>query len=142
MLDAMDAGQRREVSPDWLARAEQQTEPDPWTLGFAIHSRETARLIGRCGFKGPPDPDGHVEIAYGVEPRYEGNGYAAEAAAALVQFAFSDSRVRVVRAHTVSNSGASARVLLKCRFGCVGQVVDPEDGLVWRWERPRTGDHA
>jgi len=28
-----------------------------------------------------------------------------------------------------------ARVLECCGFECVGEVMDPEDGLVWRWER-------
>jgi RimJ/RimL family protein N-acetyltransferase len=31
---------------------------------------------------------------------------------------------------------ASARVLAKCGFRRVGEVIDPEDGLVWRWEKP------
>jgi hypothetical protein len=26
------------------------------------------------------------------------------------------------------------RVLEKLGFTCVGEVVDPEDGLVWRWD--------
>jgi hypothetical protein len=26
------------------------------------------------------------------------------------------------------------RVLGKLAFTCVGEMVDPEDGLVWRWE--------
>jgi RimJ/RimL family protein N-acetyltransferase len=76
-----------------------------------------------------------VEIAYGVEEEERGKGYATEAAAGLVRFAFEDGRVRLVRAHTMENSNASARVLVKCGFRCTGQVTDPEDGIVWRWER-------
>ena len=30
---------------------------------------------------------------------------------------------------------ASTRVLRKCGFVHIGEVVDPEDGPVWRWER-------
>jgi ribosomal-protein-alanine N-acetyltransferase len=41
----------------------------------------------------------------------------------------------VVRAHTLPNPNASTRVLTKCGFHRVGEVIDPEDGLVWRWER-------
>ena len=32
---------------------------------------------------------------------------------------------------------ASTRVLTKCGFRHIGQVIDPEDGPVWRWERHR-----
>src|SRR5205085_256855 len=90
--------------------------------------------IGQCGFKGPPDGEGCVEIAYGIDPEHRGNGYATEAAGALVQYAFASDLVRVVRAHTLPELNASTRVLSKCGFRNVGEVVDPDDGLVWRWE--------
>ena len=130
----MDARDKAELSPDWLARLDACTTSDPWVLGFSVVHTGTGAGVGSCGFKGPPDADGAVEIAYGVLPAYQNKGYATEAAAALVRFAAASGQVRVVRAHTLDRTGASARVLGKCRFECVGQVLDPEDGLVWRWE--------
>jgi RimJ/RimL family protein N-acetyltransferase len=76
-----------------------------------------------------------AEIAYGVNPEYQGKGYATEAAAALVSYALGTGQARVVRAHTLPEPNASTRVLSKCGFRQVGEVIDPEDGLVWRWER-------
>ena len=105
--------------------------------GFAVVDPESASVIGSAGFKGPPDQEGVVEIAYGIVPASEGRGYATEAAAALVTFAFSDNRVRLIRAHTLPTPNASTRVLAKCGFERVGEVVDPEDGLVWRWQRSK-----
>jgi ribosomal-protein-alanine N-acetyltransferase len=134
-IERMDAGQRAELSPDWLARVDAATEADPWILGFDLVLREIDAPIGTCGFKGPPGPDGIVEIAYGVAPDHQGKGYATEAAEALVAYAFSSGQVRAVRAHTFSQANASTRVLEKCGFQLVGEVIDPEDGLVWRWER-------
>lgn len=87
--------------------------------------------------KGPPDQGGVVEIAYGVDPEYQGRGYATEAARALVNFAFRSGQVCLVRAHTRAENNASMRVLAKCGFEPIGEVVDPEDGLVWRWELQR-----
>jgi len=43
----------------------------------------------------------------------------------------------MIRSHTYGADNASARVLTKCGFKEVGQVMDPEDGMVWRWERVR-----
>ena len=40
-----------------------------------------------------------------------------------------------VRAHTLPQPSASTRVLTKCGFRHIGAVIDPEDGLVWRWEK-------
>ena len=69
--------------------------------------------------------------------RSPGKGYATEAAEALVSYALADPRVRVVRAHTFEKANASTRVLTKCGFGYIGEVIEPEDGLVWRWEKRR-----
>lgn len=136
-IEAMPAADRAEVSPDWLARVRGLTKPDPWLLGFAVVDRASGAVVGTCGFKGPPDADGAVEVAYGTSPEHRGCGYATEAAVALADFALADGRVRVVRAHTKPDNGASQRVLTKCGFRCVGEVMDPEDGLVSRWERAR-----
>ena len=81
--------------------------------------------------------EGVVEIAYGIDPDHQGRGYATEAAAALVEFALATDTVRLVRAHTLPESNASTRVLTKCGFEHIGEHIDPEDGLVWRWERGR-----
>ncbi|HXF95768.1 MAG TPA: GNAT family N-acetyltransferase [Gemmatimonadales bacterium] len=124
-----------EVSPAWIAALRDSSEPDPWRFGFFVVDRESGQVIGSAGFKGPPDPDGVVEIGYGVVPQHEGRGYATEAAAALVRFAVASRRVRVVRAHTLPVANASTRVLLKCGFRHIGTVIDPDDGPVWRWER-------
>ena len=124
-----------EVSPEFLARLRTATEPDPWTHGFALVHAADRTVIGAAGFKGPPAADGAVEIAYGVVPAYQGRGFATEAAHALVAYAFASGRVRVVRAHTLPEPNASTRVLAKCGFRYVGEVVDPEDGRVWRWEK-------
>ena len=50
-------------------------------------------------------------------------------------FAFRSGLVRVVRAHTRLEGEASMRVLRKCGFERIGQFMDPENGLVWRWEK-------
>jgi len=126
-----------EVSPEWLAKLEAAETPDPWTYGFAVVHVQDQVVIGMGGYKGPPGVDGMVEIAYGIVPAYEGSGYATEVAEALVAHAFSTDGVRLVRVHTLPTANASTRVLQKCGFTRVGEVVDPEDGPVWRWERAR-----
>ena len=133
-IDAMSDADRAQVSPDWLARAKAATTSDPWVHGFAMVQRESGKTVGSCAFKGPPDGEAVVEIAYAVNPAHQGKGYATEAALGLIDYAFRSGRVRVVRAHTLPHENASTHVLTKCRFSCLGEVMDPEDGLVWRWE--------
>lgn len=131
-----------DVSPAWLERLRASTGYDPWNHGFAIVEGDSDTVVGVAGFKGPPDGDGVVEIAYGIVPAREGRGYATEAAAALVDFAERDPRTRIVRAHTLPERNASTRVLTKCGFELLGDVIDPEDGLVWRWERTAAPQRA
>ena len=138
-IERLSPADRAEVSPEWLDRM-RASPPSPWTHGFAIVDAATGSTIGGCGFKGPPGDDGAVEIAYGIDAEYRGRGYAKEAAAALVELALG-AGARVVCAHTRPENGASARVLRACGFVLRGDVMDPEDGLVRRWEllRPSAG---
>jgi [ribosomal protein S5]-alanine N-acetyltransferase len=135
MVDAMSPEDRAQVSADWLAALRASKSVDPWRHWFNIVLSDTDRIVGSCGFKGPP-AEGFVEIAYGIEPGHQGNGYATEAAEALTNFAFVQN-VPTVRAHTLPEVNASTRVLTKCGFQQIGQVIDPDDGPVWRWERYR-----
>jgi RimJ/RimL family protein N-acetyltransferase len=134
-IEAMPPADRAEVSPDWLARVRVTKPGDVWALAFDVVERATGSSVGGCGFKGPPDAGGMVEVAYGIEPDQRGRGYATEAADALTAFAFASGRVRLVHAHTKPENPASERVLAKCGFARLGEVADPEDGLVCRWER-------
>jgi RimJ/RimL family protein N-acetyltransferase len=148
------------ASPEYLAQIQTASAPNPWRFGFAIvhkidneasRSRATSTgkparigepggesinvVIGMCGFTGPPDANGAVEMAYGIAPSYQGKGHATEAAAALVRFASADPRVRIIRAHTLPENNPSTRVLEKCGFSKTGEIHDPENNLVWRWEK-------
>lgn len=123
-----------DVSPEWLARLRTTADADPWRHGFFVVDREQRAIIGTAGFKGPPDSNGMVEIAYGIVPSSEGRGYATEAAMALVRFALDTPGVTLVRAHTLPEANASTRVLTKCGFRHTDDVIDPDDGPVWRWE--------
>jgi RimJ/RimL family protein N-acetyltransferase len=108
---------------------------DWWTPYLFVHREERA-VIGLGGFKGPQDETGMVEFGYGIAPAYRQQGYATEAALALMAYASSCAGVTLLRAHTLPEVNASTRVLAKCGLVKVAEVIDPQDGLIWRWERP------
>jgi len=124
----------KEVSPQWLAQLQATKVADPWTHGFGVLHLASKKVIGAAGFKGPPSIDGAVEIAYGIVADYQGGGYATEAAGALMTYAMNSGSVCLIRAHTLPTQNASTRVLTKCGFKFIGEIIDPEDGSVWRWE--------
>jgi RimJ/RimL family protein N-acetyltransferase len=105
----------------------------PW-CGYLVVNDATRMFIGTCGFKGAPGADGTVEIAYFTFPENEHRGYATQMARALTDVARRSGGARRVIAHTLPEKNASTRVLEKIGMSLQGEVTDPEDGRVWRWE--------
>jgi [ribosomal protein S5]-alanine N-acetyltransferase len=93
-----------------------------WTFWYMLlrHGTEGTTAIGICGFKGAPSQDGTVEIGYSVLGDYQRCGYASEAVAALVAFAFGHAEVQRVAAETMPDLTPSKRVLQKNGFHQVG----------------------
>jgi RimJ/RimL family protein N-acetyltransferase len=126
-----------EVSQAFLQRLNTSTASDPWRDGFGVLHLPENCVIGLCSYGGPPGADGIVEISYGIVPAYEGRGYATEAAQMLIAHALTSGSVRTVRAHTLPEHNASTKVLTKCGFKLIKEIMHPEDGLIWVWESTR-----
>lgn len=94
-------------------------------------------LIGSCGYKGPPDKEGVVEIGYEIAKPFRNRGLATELAQGLIHQAFSHKEVTAVKAHTLAEINASGSVLTKCGLEKVAELFDPEDGEIWQWILPR-----
>ncbi|CAJ37953.1 putative acetyltransferase (GNAT family) [Methanocella arvoryzae MRE50] len=77
-------------------------------------------LIGNGGFTSRP-VNGTVAIGYSVLRQYQGRGYATEAVAALVQWAFEHTEVDRIIAEVVNDNVRSVRVLEKNSFHLVGK---------------------
>jgi [ribosomal protein S5]-alanine N-acetyltransferase len=131
-LDAMDAATRAQISADWWEKFQASADVDPWVHGFSLLIDDGTH-VGIGSFKGPP-VDGAVEIAYAIVPEHQSRGFATAAARAMVEFAFRSGAVQSVRAHTLPDGNASQRVLQKAGFQYVGDYIDPDDGLVRRFE--------
>ena len=133
-VSSLPAEVRSEISPAWLSAVSRLTTADPWYCMFQIRMMAGGVVAGSCAFKGPPDEFGAVELAYGVEGPWQGQGIATEAVRLLLKFCRGQSAVQSVIGHTVPDNAGSARVLEKCGFVCCGPVQHPEDGEVNRWE--------
>jgi ribosomal-protein-alanine N-acetyltransferase len=138
MVASMSQVDKAMLSKEWLDMVNGPVEPDGWVLGFTVKLKGQEEGIGNAGYKGRPNAEGIVEIAYGIAPEHQGQGYATEAVEGLTQFAYSHPEVKLVIAHTLPETNASTRVLTKCGFTKTGETMDPEDGLVWRWEKSPT----
>ncbi|MFY4775590.1 GNAT family N-acetyltransferase [Metabacillus sp. RGM 3146] len=99
---------------------------------WAIIRREDDHMIGDLGFKGKPNLDGSVEIGYGLAPSVRNNGYATEAAKALMEWAFATGKVHKVIAQCLKENAASIKVLKK-----LGMMQTHSDEEMIYWERNR-----
>ena len=101
---------------DWLARA----------IVFRTNGRPMA---GHIGFHGPPDVIGRAEMGYTVLPKFQRQGYATEAATAMMEWARIQHRVTSFYLSISPQNTASLAMAAKLGFRQVGEQIDEEDGL-------------
>ncbi len=119
-----------------LDRLLESEDENNWWTYFPIH-RQDNKLIGSGGYKGKPTTDGSVELGYEIATTYRNRGLATEMTRGLIENAFNDKRVKSINAHTLGQENPSTKVLQKCGFQKVQEIIDPEDGLLWKWELTR-----
>lgn len=94
-----------------------------WPI-FALGSNE---LIGCCGLR--PHNKSSYEIGFHLRPKFWGQGYAAEAADAVINYAFTVLRTEVLFAGHNPNNTASKKVLTKLGFRYIGDELYEPTGL-------------
>jgi len=99
-----------------------------WSFWYLLTPGDAGDLIGICGFKGRPDEAGSVEIGYSILSSYQCLGYATEAVARLVGWAFTHNNVNEVCAETLPHLIQSIRVLEKNGFEHTG--AGSETGVI------------
>jgi RimJ/RimL family protein N-acetyltransferase len=136
-----------DVKPGWtefgdepsvysMERVRINLEEENWWQYLVVH-REENLLIGAGGFKGAPNRFGVVEIGYEIMPDYRNQGYATEFAQGLIQYAFSQEAVKIVKAHTLAVANASTHVLKKCGMNFIDELFDTDEGTIWQWRMER-----
>jgi [ribosomal protein S5]-alanine N-acetyltransferase len=115
-----------------LERLREHPGEGGWWMHFVVVDEA---LVGSGGFVGPPE-DGIVEIGYEIAPAFRGKGFGVAAARALIDKASTHAAVTMVVANTLAHDNPSTGVLRRLGFGFVHEIVDPDEGTLWRWELP------
>ena len=86
--------------------------------------KEDGRLVGQCGLFPVPDVSGDVEVAYIFDRNARGNGYATEAARAVMEFGFARRRLKKIVAFVHQANAPSVAVVnrLGMRFERVMRI--------------------
>jgi ribosomal-protein-alanine N-acetyltransferase len=124
--------------PYYAGRLRRHPEDLGWVawVSFLQSSREA---VGVCGLGGGPDRHGVFTIGYSVYPAHQGKGYATEAMARLLQWAFAQASrgPKLARATIPTWNAASIRVVEKLGMTLTGTSVNKEVGDVLLYDLPR-----
>jgi RimJ/RimL family protein N-acetyltransferase len=109
----------------------------------ALVLRDQGRpMIGHAGFHGPPGINGlrkadALEMGYTVFEPFRGQGYASEAAAALMDWAEREHGIKRFIASVAPGNEPSLAIVRKLGFVRTGEQWDDEDGLELVFELER-----
>ena len=97
---------------------------------YGVTLQDSDRLIGFCGFVEPVDHPGVIDLMYAFLPDHWGNGFATEAARAVVDFGFRQCGMNRIDAAVTAGHDASIRVLEKVGMAFEKRETDEDGDLV------------
>jgi RimJ/RimL family protein N-acetyltransferase len=99
----------------------------PYYTIWVVVGKASRQLVADWGFKGPPSPEGAIEIGYGTHPGQQGQGYMTEVVGGILAWARQQPGIRQVRAETGLANAASQRVLERNQF----RVSGAKEGFIY-----------
>jgi RimJ/RimL family protein N-acetyltransferase len=102
--------------------------------------RDTGQLVGDVGMSPADDDPTVIKLGYTMAPEFQGKGFATEAIAALIEYAFDRLDARVARIYASAENTPSIRVAEKVGMVLVERFEREYEGETWhgvRYERRR-----
>ena len=106
-----------------------------YSFQMVITLRDTGTLIGNCGVRIAPSAIEIGDLGYELAPEFWGQGYATEAAQAMLSFGFQVLKLRRIWAQCISANIGSWRVMEKIGMRREGHYRQKEwfKGQWWDW---------
>jgi len=104
-------------------------------FAMAIVEKEMGKFVGSCGMAPVDLEPGEIQIFYVILPEYQGRGFASEAAAGLVEYAFLNLGVERLFASMATENAASVKVAEKLGMTFEGSAEKEVNGVVYRGRR-------
>lgn len=98
---------------------------------LAIVDRATSQVIGVGSVRTAGQEDGRAEFGFGLSASHWGRGLAAEAAAALLQFAFDALKLDEIRGRSVTQNARVAKLVSRLGF----EKLREFEGAAWMTAR-------
>src|SRR5216117_345879 len=104
-------------------------EPGGW-VQFTVESRDGG-IVGDVGLSPADGEPGVIKVGYTIDPRFQSRGYATEAIAALVEYAFGTLGAGVVRAYAGAENIPSIRVMEKVGMRLIERFHGSDGEETW-----------
>ena len=101
-----------EQAQEWIATHSAPQNPTTQMV-FGITTRADGQLIGTMGLREIDTQHCHAEMGFWIGMEWWGNGYATEAAKAVVRYGFAELKLNRIYAQHMVRNPASGRVLAK-----------------------------
>ena len=98
-------------------------------IRFGIALSEDDVIIGSCGFLNQSERHQRAEIGFELDPAYQGQGIAKEAALAVIEYGFKELSLNRIEALVLPENATSQRLLERLGF--------QREGLLRQYEKTR-----
>lgn len=119
VADGYPSEMYKEILPYKIKRYGQYPNENEWE-GIIVH-KENQIIIGDMGFRRRNENQEELELGYSIVPSYQGSGYAAEMAQAILEWGLKQPRIKRIVASCDSDNFASIRVLEKVGLNLQGE---------------------
>ena len=103
---------------------------------FLAVEKATKELIGSSGFHDFPDPNGMIEIGFGIVPGKQNNGFGKELLNGMWKMISARPDVKILRYTVSPTNSPSLHIIKSLNFNLVGEQIDDKDGLELIYELP------
>ena len=86
-------------------------------------------IIASAGFHNAPDAAGMIEIGFGVDSKFQNQGFGQEILHAMWSWVVKDPLVKTLRYTVSPENSVSQHIIKKFNFNLIGEQIDEEDGL-------------
>lgn len=94
---------------------------------WMIIERDSNLIIGDIGFKGLQNEAGEIDLGYGIIDIARKKGFAYEASAGIVKWAFEQKTVKAITANCLVDNLGSKKILSSLNFS----VIKKDDEMIW-----------
>lgn len=104
----------------YKSKVDKSQKPDVFC--WSIFLKETKEVIGQVSAQEKGEDITIRDVGWFIDPKYQGKGYATEAAKAMIDYIFNEVEINEISSGAVKDNTASCRIFEKLGFTKIGEA--------------------